>query len=201
MAACTSILPLATSTVAELCSFHTASGEYSTASHQLSHAPSRQRFKLKWSAPVVDSRGGLTSSILGDGGVHFDPAACNEHRSLQLTVSGEYSTASHQLSHASSRQRFKLNGHRSLVTMCQLATGKKHECKRGETLSNDAPPSNDAADGDAADGSRVGSSRATPRNCVAARLCLLFVYSLNRTHFWISVLAICVRSALSSGVV
>ena len=32
---------------AELCSLHTVSGKYRTANHQLSHAPSRQRFKLK----------------------------------------------------------------------------------------------------------------------------------------------------------
>ena len=32
---------------------HTASGEHSTASHQLSHAPSRQRLKLKRHAPLI----------------------------------------------------------------------------------------------------------------------------------------------------
>ena len=55
------------------------------------------------------------------------------------TISGEYSTASHQLSHASSLLRFKLNGHRSLVTRCQLATGTKHECNGRLNTLNDAP--------------------------------------------------------------
>ena len=33
--------------------FRTVAGEYSTASHQLRHAPSRQRLKLKRRAPVI----------------------------------------------------------------------------------------------------------------------------------------------------
>ena len=69
-------------------------------------------------------------------------AACTWILSLATsfhTVTGEYSPASHQLSHASSRQRFKLNGHRSLVTMRQLATGTKHECNAGRNTPDDAP--------------------------------------------------------------
>ena len=64
-------------------------------------------------APVIRlSRWALTTTMLGDDGVHFDPAACRRAPAAELcslqTVSGEYSTASHQLSHASSRQHLKL---------------------------------------------------------------------------------------------
>ena len=70
---------------AELWSFLIVSGECSTASHQLSHTPSRHHLKLKQSAPVILlSRWAHTSSILGDGCSHFDPAACNKHLPLSF---------------------------------------------------------------------------------------------------------------------
>ena len=55
---------------------HTSLSACLSACHQLSHARSRQRRKLTRDAPVIRlSRWALTTSMLGDDGVHFDPAA------------------------------------------------------------------------------------------------------------------------------
>jgi len=97
---------------AELCSLHPVSGEYATASHQLSHAPSRQRRKLKWNAMVRCSLRWLDVEHpwrwwRALGSCRLRGARPAELCSLH-PVSGEYATASHQLSHAPSRQRRKL---------------------------------------------------------------------------------------------
>ena len=58
------------------------------------------------------SRGGLTSSILGDGGVHIDPAACNEHLPLSFVAStqAQASTRLPAISSATSRHVSASNG-------------------------------------------------------------------------------------------
>ena len=91
---------------AELCSLNRALSTCSTASHHLSHAPSRQRFKLKRSAPVVclsqwpDEEWAQCSLC-----VHVGASACNKHPPAELCSFDmalcTYSTASYQLSHPS----------------------------------------------------------------------------------------------------
>ena len=76
MAASISVLPLAKSTFRYHKSIRTSTVVLISASHQLRHAPSRQRRKLKWSAMVVCSLRRLdVEHLLGNGGVHFAPAA------------------------------------------------------------------------------------------------------------------------------
>ena len=68
--------PITSSSSYHWCSCNSSSAVWGT-SHQLSPAISRQRLKPKPSAPTIRlSRWAHASSILGDGGVHFDAAAC-----------------------------------------------------------------------------------------------------------------------------
>ena len=98
---------------AELCSHRTVSGGYSIAGHQLSHAPSRQRLKLKRSALTIRlCRSAHASSILGDGGVHLDPTACPKHLSLSFGASSpsQASTWLPAISSATTHRLFPLHG-------------------------------------------------------------------------------------------
>ena len=73
---------------AELWSLDTVSGEYIAAGQQLSHVLSRQRLKLNRCALTIClSRWAHPSNILGDGGVHFEPADCCEHLPLSFGAS------------------------------------------------------------------------------------------------------------------
>ena len=71
---------------AELCRIHAAEAMCTTASQRLSHAPSRQRFKLKRSVQMAASRSRHTRSMLGVGCVHYVATSC--HSCMPLSFAG-----------------------------------------------------------------------------------------------------------------
>jgi len=79
--------PITSSSSYNWCSCNSSSAVWGT-SHQLSPAISRQRLKPKPSAPTIRlSRWAHALSILGDGGVHFDAAACPKRLPLSFGAS------------------------------------------------------------------------------------------------------------------